>query len=215
MRLLRIIGTCLVIAVTAGAVTTATAGAARLTLTTARQGALASAAMTWTSANSSLTFGDEEATCPVNPLQRLKWKVTVDQEGSKYVGQVLGESALECALPSGAPLTIEPDPHPWSVKLTGAGKSPIKGIGQKPQLIVNLAESDQTCTFQTGKLSFVFAVAGPLHPIPLEPGDPQPLAFKLDRAISSVGCPMTATEKLSFDAAVTGPNGEEEPVLDE
>lgn len=215
MRRHGIAGFCLVIALTTSvAVAAGSAQAKGLVLTTAGQGTLTQTAMTWSSASAGFTFGDEEAICPKNPLEKLKWKVTVDQDGSRYLGQVVEESAIACALPSGAQVTIEPDPHPWSVKLTGAGEAPIRGIGGKVQLLADFSSGGRQCTFQTGKLSLLFEVAGPLRPIPLEPGDPQPIGYSLVRSLSGAGCPTSATETLSFDASAPGPNGEE-TVLDE
>ena len=46
------------------------------------------------------------------------------------MGQVENANQVDCALPSGAVVSIEPDPHPWSVKLTRNGSALVKGIGE-------------------------------------------------------------------------------------
>jgi hypothetical protein len=208
MRTLRIAVAWLAAALALSGVAAASASAKPLVLRTAKQGALTSADMTWTSTTASFTFGEE--LCPPNPLEKLKWKVNVTQEGSKYSGQALDQSALQCTLKGGT-VTVAPDPHPWSAKLAGNGKATIKSVG-KIGLLATLPGGAH-CTYGSSKMILTFPVAGPLHPVPLEPGDPG-TTFRLVKTGASPSCPLLAKEAVTFNASVTGPNGEE-PVLDE
>ncbi len=208
---LRAAGCFLLAALALAASATASASAKELILYTEHGGTLNSGTLNWTSTAGSFTFGDpgEEPCGTVPPFERLKWKVTVDKEGSGYVGGIVQEGALTCSTPSGV-ITIEPDPHPWSLRLTPNGKGKIKAPTGKMQLTAVFPD-EKTCVYGAGaeKLSFTIGESG--HPTPLEPGDPAPVIYKLRKKESSPGCFMKMI-KNGYMYAVQFVGPEEEPL---
>jgi hypothetical protein len=189
----------------ATAFTAAAAQAKKLVLSTPASGPVSSLDATMTSTAGSLFLEGEE--CGTRWPGILRWKFKVQEAGSGFTGSVSGLNEFACMLPSGAGVTIEPDPHPWSIKLTPAGKALIKGNGQKVELLAHLPGEE--CVYGAGKINMIFVVAGPLHPVPLEPGDPVAVRYNLIKGLSAASCPKSASETLSFKVTTGDPAGEE------
>ena len=197
--------------VAATGLTAASAQAKSLVLSRPGLGPIPSVDATMTTTGGSVALEGDE--CGTSYPGILKWRLKVNQFGNGYTGSITGLNSFQCSLPSGAGVTIEPDPHPWSVKLTPAGKFLVKGEGQKIEMIAQLA--DEECVYATGKINMIFIVEGPLRPVPLEPGDPAIIKYKLVKNISGANCPKTAGEQLKFDVTAEGGPAGEEQVYDE
>lgn len=205
MRGHRIIAALFVVAVACCTATPVAAAARRLVLSTAGQGPIERALITWTSSSANVTFGEDEI-CPITPADRIVWEVDIEHTGATYVGHVQGKNTVSCKLNTGPSVTIKPDPNPLLVKLGPSGKAHVSGR-RKVQLIAGFADGS-TCTYVAGKMPLTFPLAEPHSPIPLEPGDPQ-IPFKLMKKLSGAGCPGQATESLQFSVSYEAPGGEE------
>ena len=184
------LGAIIALAISASAVTAATASAKELVLSTEGAGVLTNGTMEWTSNNSSSFSFDEEGICPENPLYKLKWKVNFLKEGGVYNGQISQVSQLNCTLSGGGVVSIDPVPSPWSIQLSGNGKAtikPIPGAGPSKIEFTAVFPDGRSCTYGISKIGLTFVV-GPLHPVPLEPGDPASLKLKLIKPGSSNAC---------------------------
>jgi hypothetical protein len=213
MRGLRIAGACLAVVLTMGLLMAASASAKQLVLSTESGGVVSSGTLSATSTSGSFAF-DESEECGTKVLgEFLKWKVSIIKEGSGYAGG-LTQEALQCQLAGGGIVQIEPDPHPWSIKLTKGGTGKVKGTMGKMQLTAVFPDGKE-CVYGSGTEKLTFPIVeGPLHPIPLEPGDPSKVVFKLRKMLSGPGC-FAKLVKNGFMYAVQfvgGPAGEE-PVL--
>jgi hypothetical protein len=194
-----------------GLLSTASASAKELILYTNNGGVVDNGTLSWTSTAGSVTF-DEPGENPcgtVPPFEFLKWKVTVNKEGNSYIGSVTQSEPLTCSLPGGV-VTIEPDPHPWSVKLSPNGKGKIKATMGKMELVATFPD-ERTCVYGAGKEALSFQIGTGGRPQPLEPGDPVPVIFKLRRNESSPGCFMKMI-KNGYMYAVQFVGPEEEPL---
>jgi hypothetical protein len=189
----------------------ASAQAKKLVLSTAGQGPVSSLEGTMTTTAGSLSLEGEE--CGTRWPGILKLKIKINESGNGFTGSASEQNAFSCALPSGAGVTIEPDPHPWSVKLSPSGKGQLKGEEQKLELLASIGGEE--CVYASGKINLRYVVAGPLHPVPLEPGDPVAVRYKLSRAISGAACPRSAGETLMFNVTTGDPAAGEEQVFDE
>ncbi len=199
------------LAVTASAgLAAASAQAKTLVLSTPGHGPYSSLEGTLTSTAGSLSFDEQE--CGTRWPDILKLKFKIDEFGGGFTGSASELDAFGCSLPSGEGVTVEPDPHPWLIKLTPSGKAQISGNGQKVMLLARIG--DEECTYGAGKINMRFVVAGPLHPVPLEPGDPAAVKYRLVKGISGAACPSKAAETLMFDATAGDPANEEQ-VFDE
>ena len=193
------------ISVVAGsAFTAAAAQAKKLVLSTPASGPVSSLDATMTSTAGSLSLEGEE--CGTRWPGILKLKFKIQEAGSGFTGSGGELNEFSCSLPSGAGVTIEPDPHPWSIKLTPAGKALISGSGQKLELLAELGGEE--CVYGAGKINMIFVVAGPLHPVPLEPGDPVAVRYRLIKSLSGVSCPKSASETLTFKVTTGDPAAE-------
>jgi hypothetical protein len=174
----------------AGLLSTASASAKELILYTEGGGTVASGTLNATSTSGSFTF-DEPGENPcgtVFPFEFLKWKITINKDGNGYTGSVVQEDPVTCGLPGGGVVTIEPDPHPWSIKLGPSGKGKVKSTMGKMQLVAMFPD-EKRCVYGGGTETLSFQVGGPgSHPVPLEPGDPVPVIYKLRPKESSPGC---------------------------
>jgi hypothetical protein len=201
---------CLLAAFAASALWAASASARGLVLTTAGGSVFNGGEQTWSSTSAGFTFSGDEGEEMCGTSVPIKWKIRFEREGSGFQGQVEEKNQVDCALPTGAIIAIEPDPHPWSVALNAHGSAVIAGIGRGIGFTAQLP-GGSTCQFDPLKISMRFVV-GPIRPIPLEPGDPS-IRYRLVRGISDAGCPRIATEHLTMAASTMGPSGEEEPVM--
>ena len=167
--------------------------------------------MTWTIESFSDEFEDIE--CPSTGPPERKWEVAVQQQGPKYVGHINELNKVQCTLPGRGIVSILPDPNPWSITMTPAGTAMIKGTGRRLELLAEFADGSK-CMYEASKRKMLFPVAGPLHPVPLEPGDPAFVKYKLSKSLSGGNCPGKESDKLKFSASVSAPLGEEQVLVE-
>jgi hypothetical protein len=192
------------------------ATAKELVLSTQGAGPISSGEFTFTSTSGSFTFSEPgEELCPINPVERLKWKVVLEKTGKGYTGSVL-EDPVQCQLSPGALVSLNPQPlppMPWSIKLTAGGKGLVKGIGQKLGLKASFPAGEE-CAYGTGKEAMSFNVGTEGHPVPLEPGDPSPVVLKGMKKENGPGCPLRLIKNgFMYAVQFSGSPSGEEPVL--